>query len=38
MICSFSHALCYVELFVSAVLLGLGFAVGTTLWRLVTKA
>jgi len=38
MICSFNHALCYVELLVSAVLLGLGFAVGTTLWRLVTKA
>jgi hypothetical protein len=38
MICSFNHALCYVELFVSGVLLGLSFAIGTTLWRLVTKA
>jgi uncharacterized membrane protein YedE/YeeE len=38
MICSFSHGLCFVELLVSALLLGIGFAAGTTLWRLVTKA
>lgn len=37
MICSFSHALCFVELGVSAVLLGLGFGIGQTLWRLVTS-
>ena len=38
MICSFSNALCFVNLLVSAILLGVGFAIGTTLWRLVTKA
>ena len=37
MICSFDHALCFVNLTVSAILLGLGFGIGTTLWRLVTS-
>jgi hypothetical protein len=38
MICAFNNGLCFVELCVSAVLLGVGFGCGTTLWRLVTKA
>jgi len=37
MICSFNHGLCFLELLVSGVLLGLSFAIGTTLWRLVTS-
>jgi hypothetical protein len=38
MICQFNNGLCFVSLLVSAILLGLGFGIGTTLWRLVTKA
>lgn len=38
MICQFNSAVCFFELLVSGVVLGLGFACGTTLWRLVTKA
>lgn len=37
MICSFNHGLCFLELLVSGVLLGFSFAVGTTLWRLITS-
>jgi len=37
MICSFNNGLCFLALFVSAILLGLGFGIGTTLWRLVTS-
>ena len=37
MICNFNSALCFVELAISAILLGFGFGVGTTLWRLVTS-
>lgn len=37
MICQFNSALCFVELGLSAVLLGFGFGVGQTLWRLVTS-
>jgi len=37
MICSFNHALCYVELIVSGICLGFSFAIGGTLWRLITS-
>jgi hypothetical protein len=37
MICAFNNGLCFVELLISAVLLGFGFGVGQTLWGLITK-
>jgi len=37
MICNFNNFLCFIELGVGAVLLGFGFGVGQTLWRLVTS-
>jgi hypothetical protein len=36
MICSFSHGLCFLELALSGVVLGFTFAIGGTLWRLIT--
>ena len=37
MICSFNHALCFVELGLSGIMLGFTFAIGGTLWRLITS-
>lgn len=37
MICQFNNGLCFVALIVSSIVLGFGFAIGQTLWGLITK-